>query len=152
MRGISAILLSFLLLACSPIVNHRGHTEKDKFDGQVKVGVDSKADIRSRFGSPSSASNFGEETWYYISARKETKAFFKPETTEQEVTQITFASDGLVKEIKQYSKEDGAQISAVEKTTPTEGHSLGFMEQVFGNLGRFNKDKSTSAPPRRPGR
>lgn len=151
MQGISALVLTFLLLACSPIVNHRGHTEKDKFTNGITVGTDTKADVRSRFGSPSSMSKFGEETWYYVSVRKETRGFFRPEITQQDITQIMFNAEGVVSDMKQYTKSDSEQVVAVEQITPTEGHSLGFMEQIFGNIGRFNKDRTTTAPSRRPG-
>jgi len=151
MQGISAVLLTFLLLACSPIVNHRGHTEKDKFTNNITVGTDTKSSIKERFGSPSSTSNYGDDTWYYMSVRKETRGFFRPEITQQDITQVTFNAEGVVTEVKQYTKADSAQVVAVEQVTPTEGHTLGFMEQVFGNIGRFNKDRATAAPSRRPG-
>lgn len=138
------------LMACEPTVNHRGHVTEEQITDKVEVGKTTKKQVEREFGSPSSQSSFGDETWYYIQARKEANAFLRADITEQEVTGIVFDADGVVKEIQHYNKEDGKQVAIVEDTTPTEGHSLGFFEQVFGNLGRFNKPREVSA--RGPGR
>ena len=107
----------------------------------LNVGESQKEDVTRALGSPSSTSDFGEETWYYISARKERQAFFAPEVTDQKVVKITFDENGIMKSMKRYTLEDGKEVVMVEKTTPTEGHSLGFFEQILGNIGRFNKSQ-----------
>ena len=142
--------ITFMLTACEPIVHNRGHVADDKIIDFVRVGETTQSAIRDRFGSPSSRSNFGDETWYYIQMRKEAKAFLAPEITKQDVVQITFYPDQTVKSIDQYGKGDARKVAIVDDETPTEGHSLGFFEQVFGNIGRFNKDRTVDANrPRR---
>ncbi len=140
-------LSAVTLMGCEPVVHHRGHVEDAPMSEKITEGETTRDDVQILFGSPSSTSGFGEETWYYIHARKEAKAFLRPQVTEQRIMQIIFDSQGVVEEVKQYDLEDGKQVSFVEKTTPTEGHSLGFMEQILGNLGRFNKD--STGPGRR---
>lgn len=141
-RRIILVLGTILMVgACDPIVDNRGHVSEEQVSDKVEIGKTTKDQVLSEFGSPSSQSNFGDETWYYIQSRKEAKAFLRPDITEQEVTGIIFDTDGIVKEVKHYGKEDGQEVAIVDETTPTEGHSLGFFEQLFGNLGRFNKDR-----------
>lgn len=130
---------SMLLVACSPMSDTRGHVAATADIGAIKPGATNKDGVLKLLGSPSSVSSFGPETWYYISARKERKAFFEPKIVEQKVTGVEFDEGGLVREVHGYDEKDARDIAAVKRTTPTEGHTLGFVEQIVGNIGRFNK-------------
>lgn len=136
------LLLPVLLLglvACSPKVDARGHVDAQKQIEQLTIGRSHKQDVMQLLGSPSTISTFGEERWYYITARKEAFGFLAPEVTEQQVTQITFDADGMVSAIERHGLNERRDIEITEDTTPTEGHQLGFFEQLLGNVGRFNK-------------
>ncbi len=104
---------------------------------QIIKGQSSKEDVEALLGSPSAASDFGDPSWYYITAQKETVGVFSPEITKQDVTEIVFDKAGVVKGINTYDKKNGKPIEVVSKETPAAGHSLTFMEQLLGNLGRF---------------
>lgn len=145
--SISALVL---LGACISQIDTRGHVEAQPILDQIKPGVTSREDVQRQFGSPSSQSNFGGETWYYISLQRERKAFFRPKTLDQDVTRIAFDTSGIVSAAEHYTLKDGEKITMVERTTPTEGHNLGMMEQLLGNLGRFNKARNKTPNPTRP--
>lgn len=137
-------LLSLLLFAaamvsaCDPIVDQRGHVMEESRLENITPGVSRMKDVYAILGAPSSASDFGEPRWYYIATTKETSGFFKPEIVEQKVTQIVFDEKGVVTSIATPSEQDLANFETVKDETPTEGHSLGFWEQMLGNVGRFN--------------
>lgn len=150
-----AFLASTLLIsACSPKVENRGYIKQTDWKDSVIVGKTNKQEILDKFGSPSSQSIFGDETWYYISSRKEAIAFMKPEMVEQEATSISFDTAGVVSGMNIHDQNDAKDVELVKRTTPTEGHSLSFLDQTLGNLGRFNKPSAdgsaTAAPGRRP--
>ena len=149
-----AASLVLSLGACSPKVNNGGYIREGDIKSQITVGQSTHEDVRNKLGSPSSQSSFGDETWYYVTDRKEAYAFLKPELVEQDVVSIVFDTNGIVSKIGNYKLDDSKDFELVKRTTPTEGHTLGFFEQVLGNVGRFNgpagKDK-TVAPGRRPG-
>ena len=63
---------------------------------------------------------------------------------------MTFDENDVVREVKSYGMEDKVDVAVVDEITPTEGHSLSFMEQVFGNLGRFNNSSRNPTQPRGP--
>lgn len=147
-----AVTLALLASACSPIVDERGHKSDEAIVDFVKVGTTSQTEIQEKFGSPSTKSDFGDETWYYVSSRKESRAILAPEITEQHVVRITFGVDGLASKVDAYELKDGKEVEMVTRETPTEGHKLGFFEQILGNLGRFNKDSSKNSPDNRHGR
>ena len=130
----------FVAAACSPVVETRGHVRDDEAVANVKPGM-GREEVLQLLGSPSSVASFGTETWYYMYARKEHIGFMKPKIVEQQVTQIEFDSGGTVTAVKGYDEKAGRKIAMNSRTTPTEGHSMGVLEQVLGNVGRFNKPK-----------
>ena len=149
---LQAIILPVMLTSCSPIIDERGHKGDEPIADIVKVGATSQTEVLEKLGTPSTKSNFGDETWYYITARKQSRAILAPEITEQHVTRITFGPDGLVNKMDAYELKDGKEVEIVTRETPTEGHKLGFFEQILGNLGRFNKDPSKSVADNKHGR
>lgn len=143
---IAGLVGVWLLAACQAVVDQRGHVVDEDMTAKLHIGSTTKQEIMQTFGSPSSTSTFGEETWYYIQQRKVGQAFLRPEITEQKVTQITFDSSGVVKTVNGYGLDDKVDVAIVGKQTPTEGHSLGFFEQTLGNLGRFNAPGDMRSP------
>ena len=143
--AVSSMLLAGLtLVGCAKTVEVRGHVDDPDALASVQPGVSTKDDVLHAIGSPSATSEFGRETWYYISAHKETKAFLDPKLLEQEVMQITFDQEGKVDEILHYDKDNAKKITAVKDYTPTEGRGLGLMEQLLSNVGRFNNHSPAS--------
>jgi outer membrane protein assembly factor BamE (lipoprotein component of BamABCDE complex) len=141
-HAIVAVLLSAVCLGgCAPKVDNIGHINVRKDTSKIVVGESYKQDVMRWLGSPSTKSDFGEETWYYIAATREAYGFFKPETTDQYVTRIQFDKDGKVIEVKSYTLQDSKQIAVQEDITPTEGQHLGFWEQMMGNVGKFNRQE-----------
>ncbi len=139
--------MAFLIAACAPIVDSRGNLpESDDLD-RIKVGASTKDEVATVLGSPSSVATFDPNTWYYISKRTETVAFFRPEMLDQKVLTVRFDEAGLVKEIVQIDKDAAKEVETVDRTTPTSGQTFSIFQQLFGNLGRFG-----DAPPRRGGR
>lgn len=152
MKLFQYIIPLLLLASCAPKVDTMGYVNDIDLKEAVVVGTTTKDQVKDKLGSPSSQSTFGDEAWYYISDRKEAVGFLKPEITDQHVVRIQFNSAGVVSEVKQYSKDDAKDFAIAKRTTPTEGHELGFFEQLIGNIGRFNKPSDGSTDSAAPGR
>jgi len=148
----SLAILASMLAACSPKVDNRGYVGEGAIRDQVTIGTSTRQDVLDTLGSPSSQSSFGEETWYYVSARKETVAFLKPEVEQQDVVRISFDQAGVVSKVESFDKNNAREFELVKRVTPTEGHTLGFFEQVLGNIGRFNRPQDVAAGSAAPGR
>lgn len=133
--------------ACEPKVENRGYVRNAVWKDQIAIGQTTKDQVLSIFGSPSSQSTFGDETWYYINERKEATAFLKPKVVEQNVVRLTFDANGVVSKMETFDNSSSKQFDVARRVTPTEGHQLGFVEQIIGNIGRFNKDSGGSGPP-----
>jgi len=145
MKRFQLITLVFLA-ACSPKVENHGYMKQGEIKDALVVGQTTKDEVLTALGSPSAQSSFGEEAWYYISSRREATAFFKPKVTEQDIIRIAFDAGGVVSKVENYNKDNAKEFDTVKRTTPTEGHSMGIMEQLLGNLGRFNKPPGAKSP------
>lgn len=132
--------LSSLLLAsaCEPIVDVRGNLPNEEQLALIKPGDVNRDDVQAMLGTPSSVAVFDDETWYYISAKTEQTAFLKPKVTDRRVVAIRFDASGMVKDVRQLGLADGKNVKPVERITPTAGNEMTFLEQVFGNVGRFS--------------
>ena len=135
-----------LLASCSPIVDNRGHSTDAADFKQIVVGQSGPEDVTALLGSPSARSTFGDETWYYITEKKETVGMFAPEVTEQNVVAIRFDADHHVTDITQHGKDEAVPVAMIDKTTPAEGRHLTFIEQMLGNFGRFSAPGKTINP------
>ena len=140
------ISAALLLASCTAIVDKRGHSLEEADFSQIIPGQSSQDDVRAILGTPSATSAFGDSTWYYISERKETEGVYAPEVVDQKTVAIHFDADKHVTTIDNYTLQDGKPVTIVSKETPTEGHSLGFFEQMMGNVGRFSGGGSPIDP------
>ncbi len=145
MRNLPILFFAIAVASCSPQVAGRGHLDATKKLSELPKDGAYKQDVLRLLGSPSTRSSFGEETWYYVSAKRENFAFFKPEITEQDVVAIRFDTDGKVEDVKHFTQADAKDVAVVERTTPTEGQEYGFWEQMLGNIGRFNNQRNGTA-------
>ena len=114
----------------------RTNAEFDK----VLVGTSTNKDVLELLGSPSSYSTFGDETWYYISSRKESLAFFKPKIVDQGAVSIVFDKQGVVRAVHKFTDKDREDIAISTEKTPTEGNHITIWQQLLGYLGRFNTE------------
>lgn len=138
--GLCIAVLGLALSACEPIKTDQGYHLDPEQLALIEAGVTSKDAVQQIMGSPSSIATFQTEgdAWYYISSKTEHLAFFAKEVTERDIVIVKFDINDTVAEIRNLKKEDGQEIEVVERETPTGGRKLGLLEQLFGNLGRFN--------------
>lgn len=127
--------------ACSPTVDLRGNLPTERKLAEIKPGAIGRDEVSARLGTPSTIATFDTETWYYVSQKTETFAFFEPEIIDQQVIAVRFDSNGLVESVDRYQLSDGRLIDPVDRKTPTAGKELGLFEQLIGNIGRFTKNE-----------
>ena len=135
-----------VLSACSPIIQQEGNVPDPDQVVQINPGVDDKNRVTQLLGSPSTVSAFQDRTWYYISRRTAQTAFLDPDVVEQEVLAISFNDQNIVEDMKIYGLENGRMVAMNDKITPTYGNDLTLVQQLLGNLGRFNNPDKKSKP------
>ncbi len=129
------------LVACTPTVAQRGNTLEDYQIKEIAPGVHTRSDVLKLLGSPTSQGTFDEHIWYYIGRTTEKHGIFDPEVKKERVVAVTFNEEGVVQYIGDVNGEK-VNVPVSDDATPTHGNELTVMQQLLGNIGRFNP-KST---------
>ena len=51
---------------------------------------------------------------------------------------VKFDEAGTVADVRELDQNAGKEVELVERTTPTAGRDMNFIEQMLGNVGRFS--------------
>jgi outer membrane protein assembly factor BamE (lipoprotein component of BamABCDE complex) len=135
--------------ACSPKILQHGNVPDEEQVVQIQPGLDNKDRVQQLLGSPSTEGSFGQDTWYYVSKKTEQTGFLEPDVVDQGVLAVTFDQEGVVNDLKIYDQNDGRLVAMVDRETPTHGNEMSILQQLLGNLGRF--DPESSSKPANPG-
>ena len=143
MRAAAALALAggVALAGCQPVVDYRGFVPQETAIEQVRIGS-SKAQVEELLGSPSAQSTIGGGSYYYISSVFETTAFYEPEEVDRKVYAVEFDETDTVQRVAYYGLKDGRVFDFISRKTPTRGKELSVVQELFGNLGRFNDGAS----------
>ena len=130
--------LAIVIAACAPTVDQRGNLPEPEKIAEIHPGTTTREQVAKILGTPSSTGIFDDKNWYYISRKTEQVAFFDPDVMDQQVFIVNFDDKGVVKGVGHKDLKDGREIEPAPGATPAPGRELTFLEQVLGNLGRFN--------------
>jgi outer membrane protein assembly factor BamE (lipoprotein component of BamABCDE complex) len=150
-RSLRCALVALALAACQPTIDQRGNLPDKGKLADIEPGVTTKEMVSQILGTPSSVSTFGDKTWYYISRRTEQTSFFEPVVLDQQVVVVAFDDGGVVRDVQHLSLADSRPVDPSVRETPSAGKELGFVEQLVGNLGKFNPGGSTTKAFKRGG-
>lgn len=133
--ALAAIAASLLTTtACTPVVTQRGWIQNEQQISQVKIGEADRTAVREALGTPSSAAAFAPETWFYISSEEEQVAFLDPEIRKRDILAVEFDDNGVVRDMRRYTIQDGKLFAFNDEQTPTRGRELTLLQQLFGNV------------------
>ena len=149
-RAIIALAAVAALAACEETYTNHGFTPQIAELETIVQGTDTRGSVLRKLGRPSSISSFDSNSWFYEASRVERYAFYEPKVVDRTVVTVNFDDAGLVERVGRYGVEDGRVIDLVTRTTPTYGRELTVLQQIFGNLGRFNAEQLTGQTAGRP--
>lgn len=135
-----------VLAACSPTIDQRGNLPDADNVLAIQPGQSTKDEVVQLLGTPSTIATFSEQTWYYISKRTETVAFFTPDVVDQQVLIVRFDEGEVVEQVALLGMDDAVEFDMVDRETPTYGQRLTILQQLLGNVGRFTKGEATQGP------
>lgn len=125
------------LAGCTPTVAMRGNMIKDEQIAAVELGFNTRSDVLRKMGSPTTKAPFDENIWYYIGQETQKKGILDEKVMEERIIQVTFNDKGVVQTIQDVTSER-EDIPFSRDKTKTHGNDYTFMQQLLGNLGRFN--------------
>lgn len=133
----ATILISTALLAgCANEINTHGHVVSERQIKSLRLGVDDKQTVQTRLGSPSTTGTFFDNRWYYMTEKVLNKPLNPNLLQQRQVIVVEFNEEEKVSKIWELSQNDGADINPSTRVTPTQGQSLGIVDQLLQNLGQ----------------
>ena len=143
-RIITILTLSLILAACTPTQATHGNLVEDYRMAEVVPGVSTRTNVLKSLGSPTTTAPFDDNVWYYISQKTEKRGIFDPEVVEEKVVVVAFNEEGIVQTISPIDA-NRVDVPRVRRKTPTGGNEVTFMEQLLGNIGKFNRPAESAA-------
>ncbi|MGC1411844.1 MAG: outer membrane protein assembly factor BamE [Acetobacteraceae bacterium] len=113
------------------------HVDADQLK-ELVPGTSTRADVTALIGSPTARATFDDNTWLYISEVTRPRIARTQGILNQNVTVLSFNDQGVLQDVKLLNKDDAIPVSVVARSTPSPGTEASFLQQLFGNIGRFN--------------
>ena len=136
------LLVGCLLLGACSFFEATPQLRGNKVDAdslkELVPGTSTKADVSSLLGSPTATGTFDDNTWLYISEVTQPQIGRTQAVLNQNVIVLSFNGQGVLQDVKRLNQDDSIPVSVVARTTPSPGTEATFLQQVFGNIGRFN--------------
>ncbi|MEQ9446580.1 MAG: outer membrane protein assembly factor BamE [Rhodospirillaceae bacterium] len=144
--ALAVCTIAMALGGCAKDINARGNLPPEEALAQLIPGQQTRQDVQLILGTPSTVSLAGEETWYYISALTTQYAFYSVEELERDIYALKFDERGILQEVGKLGLLDGEDLQIVQRETPTMGRDFSLIEQLIGNLGRFDRGAPEAGP------
>lgn len=129
--------LGIISTACAPTTATRGNYLHAEDIQSIQPYTTSEFDVLNRLGTPTAKAVFDDKTWYYVGLKTEKKSFFDEKVIERQVYKIQFDESGSVMSIAAV-ENDAVDVPIQSRVTPTSGNEVTFLQQVLGNVGKFN--------------
>jgi outer membrane protein assembly factor BamE (lipoprotein component of BamABCDE complex) len=135
------LLVVLLLSSCGwlmPPPQLRGNKVDPDALKELVPGTSTKADVTAVIGSPTARDSFDDNTWLYISEVTQQRIGRTLGELSQNVVVLNFTDKGVLSGVNRLDAADALPVSMIARTTPSPGTEASFMQQLLGNIGRFN--------------
>ena len=136
------LLVGCLLLGGCSFFEAQSQIRGNKVDAdqlkELVPGTSTRADVTALIGSPTARATFDDNTWLYVSEVTRPRVGRTLGVLSQTVLVLNFNEQGVLQTVKEVGEDDSVPVSVVARTTPSPGTEASFLQQLFGNIGRFN--------------
>jgi outer membrane protein assembly factor BamE (lipoprotein component of BamABCDE complex) len=105
---------------------------------ELVPGTTTRADVTALIGSPTARATFDDNTWLYVSEVTRPRIARTEGVLSQKVLVLSFNDQGVLQDLKQVNQDEAVPVSIVARSTPSPGTEASFLQQLLGNIGRFN--------------
>lgn len=135
LRVVAASALVLAAGGCSTIRDHRGYLVDPALTQSILPGVDNRLSVEKSLGQPTLKSQFGQQSWYYVSLDTVQRPFTRPRIHAGSILRVSFDTAGTVQAVSSDGVEHAKRIVPDRHKTPTLGRDRSFFEDLFGNIG-----------------
>ncbi|WP_128891863.1 outer membrane protein assembly factor BamE [Erythrobacter sp. HKB08] len=136
MAAAAILVAGTALTGCSSIRESRGFIQDSVLTDAIQPGIDNRASVEATLGRPSFTSQFGDQTWYYVSSVTGRRPFVRPRIRQHSVLAVKFDAAGNVIAADRSGIDKVVYLTPDGDETPTLGRERGFLEDLFGNIGQ----------------
>ena len=105
---------------------------------QLVPGISTRKDVTALLGSPTATASFEPNTWLYVSQITRPVIGGTQTVRSQHVLAISFDQAGVLRDIAVTDQANALPVQVVSRSTPSPGTHASFLQQLIGNIGRFN--------------
>ncbi len=136
--GVALVAFTLLSACATKLTDSHGYVPDDELLNELMLGLDTKETTARLLGRPGSEGIVDEFGWYYVKSDYERFLWRAPVETDREVVAVSFAADGTVQNVERFGLEDGRVVRLSRRVTTSNTRGIGFLRQLFSNLGNFN--------------
>jgi outer membrane protein assembly factor BamE (lipoprotein component of BamABCDE complex) len=140
-RCAAALAFCLTVSACGwlmPPPQTRGNRVEQEQLKELVPGTSTKADVTALIGSPTQKAVFDDNTWLYITEVTRARVGQTLGLLNQQVVVLSFDDRNVLANVKTVDQDDAVPVAVAARTTPSPGTEASFMQQLLGNIGRFN--------------
>lgn len=130
------------LSGCSPVMHTRGNFLQDHQIMQVTEGVDTRSEVIKKLGSPTTISPFDDTVWFYLGQKTKKVGIFDPEVVDERIVLVKYDEEFDTVQTIMEVEHDRLDIPLSDEITKTGGQDPSILQELLGNLGRFNREGS----------
>ncbi|WP_231118938.1 outer membrane protein assembly factor BamE [Oecophyllibacter saccharovorans] len=105
---------------------------------QLHPGSTTQQEVESLIGSPTTHATFDNNKWIYITLTKNLVPMGFPAVDKQRVLVLDFDDSGVLQHLKLLTKKNAVPVSMVSAITPSPGTQISVLQEILGNVGRYN--------------
>ena len=132
-----------LLTSCSVEIEEHGKRIGTDLLDKIVPGSTQKEQVLSILGAPSTENDFGNKAWFYIASNNKQTALFGDKLVSRSIIKIMFNDKNTVTKITTLTEKDQNTVEHNQEKTPTAGQEIGILQQLLGNIGRFNANSQS---------
>ena len=127
-----------LLTSCSVEIEEHGKRIGKDLLNKIVPGSTQKEQVLSILGAPSTENDFGNKAWFYIASNNRKTALLGDKLVSRSIIKIIFNDKNTVTKVSTLTEKDQNNVEHNREKTPTAGQEIGILQQLLGNIGRFN--------------
>ena len=132
-----------LLTSCSVGIEEHGKRIGTNLLDKIVPGSTQKEQVLSILGAPSTENDFGNKAWFYIASNNRQTPLFGDKLVSRSIIKIIFNDKNTVTKITTLTEKDQINVEHNQEKTPTAGQEIGILQQLLGNVGRFNANSQS---------
>lgn len=137
------LFITLSLVGCAQKISSKGIYQKPEDLAKIRLNISTKSDVQNILGTPIVTSYFTDNDFFYIGETISMPIFTSNKVLKSTVIKISFNQKGVVSKMDSYNLNEMKKVDLTSgKRTVIEGSEISAINQILGNIGRFDSAAS----------